>query len=558
MKNNQNKYIIEKLYELKLLSAETLENINLKRQTQKTSFVQILIDEGVEFKKLSIILKDSFNIDSIESLENIILNDNLKIINYDLSNKYKIIPLTKTDKTITIAMEDPFDFRTIDDLELITKLKVIPVLVKSIHLKNFINKNYSNIKINSIASQFLIDENLKKNIYILDETQIKNIQNAPAVKLIDSLIESAVLLNASDIHIEPYEKTIRTRYRIDGKLKEFQSVDIVLLSNIISRLKIMGTLDISEKRLPQDGHFKMDINDIKIDFRLSTMPTIHGEKAVIRIIYSQLDILSKENLGFFKEDIEKIDLLLKNPYGAILVTGPTGSGKSTTISSFLKDLNKPDVNIVTIEDPVENVMQGVNQININNKASLGFSNILRSVLRQDPDIIMIGEIRDNETAKIAIQASLTGHLVLSTLHTNDAITSIVRLMDMGVEDFLLTSAINAVISQRLVRKLCDNCKTHKTIDTKNAKIFKLPYDTIVFEAVGCNTCGDSGYKGRFAVYEIIFMDEILKTLLENKATKEEIKKILKQKGNNTISDCILKNILLGNTSILEMYATVFC
>lgn len=558
MKNQQNEFIIKKLYDLKILSKETLKNITLKMETEKTSFIQMVIDEGVEFKKLANILKDSFNIESVESLENITLEKNLEIIDYDTAIKYKVIPLKKTDKIITVAIENPFDSKIIDDLELITNLKVIPVLVKSSQLKNFIDKNYSDSKISSIASQFLIDENLKKDIYTLDENQIKNIQNAPAVKLIDSLIESAVLLNASDIHIEPYEKIIRTRYRIDGKLKEFQSVDIILLPNIISRLKIMGTLDISEKRLPQDGHFKININNNKIDFRLSTMPTIHGEKAVIRMIYSQSDILSKEKLGFFKEDIEKIDLLLKNPYGAILVTGPTGSGKSTTISSFLKDLNKGDVNIVTIEDPVENIIHGINQININNKATLGFSNILRSVLRQDPDIIMIGEIRDNETAKIAIQASLTGHLVLSTLHTNDAISSIARLIDMGVEDFLLTTAINALISQRLVRKLCDNCKTYKIIDPKDAKIFNLSIDTGVYEPRGCNICGGSGYKGRFAVYELVFMDEILQTLVENKATKEEIKKTLKERGINTILDCILKNVILGNTSIFEMYTAFFC
>jgi type IV pilus assembly protein PilB len=364
------------------------------------------------------------------------------------------------------------------------------------------------------------------------------------------------MYNASDIHIEPTENNIRVRLRIDGHLSEFQSVDISLLPNLISRLKIMGNMDVSDRRLPQDGHFNQAVNSKLIDFRLSTMPTIFGEKAAIRLIYKEKSQLSKEDLGFFPHDLEKITRLFQNPYGAILLTGPTGCGKSTTLASFMQELNKEDVNIVTIEDPVEHILTGANQININPKAGLNFANALRSILRQDPDILMVGEIRDEETAQLAIQAALTGHLVLSTLHTYSAVSAITRLLDMRVPDYLAASAIKGIISQRLVRRVCEHCKTTVKISPTHARLLDLPENTEISEGKGCSHCGGTGLRGRFAVYEYFTITDELSQLIDRRRGIGIIKKYLEEHDFHSMRDNAIKNVLQGNTTPAEIIANV--
>lgn len=329
--------------------------------------------------------------------------------------------------------------------------------------------------------------------------------------------------------------------------------EIILLEQLISRLKIISGMDISEKRLPQDGSFKFNE---QISFRVSTLPTINGEKAVIRLIYVDNNDLNKNNLGFFEEDLPYIEKLFQNLYGAIIITGPTGSGKTTTLNSFIKDLNTNEVNIVTVEDPVENIIYGVNQININPKINFDFPMALRAILRQDPDIIMLGEIRDSITANIAMRSAITGHLVLTTLHTNDAISSIMRLRDMGIENFMISSAVKGVISQRLVRRLCPHCKKEIKISEADAKIFSLPINTIVYESSGCEFCNNIGYKGRLALYEYFLVDEKIRSLIENKSSYDEIKYYLSEKNFLTLKDNAIKNALLGNTSLREIYKKI--
>lgn len=378
-------------------------------------------------------------------------------------------------------------------------------------------------------------------------------ENNSVVKILDQIINDAIAKNAGDIHIEPFEKIIRIRYRIDGCMHTINKFDINLLDSIVCRLKIISGMDISEKRLPQDGNFKF--ND-QISFRVSTIPTINGEKATVRLIYVDTNDLNKNNLGFFEEDLPQIEKLFQNPYGAVIITGPTGSGKTTTLNSFIKDLNTDEINIITVEDPVENVIYGVNQININPKINFDFPQSLRAILRQDPDVIMLGEIRDSTTADITMRSAITGHLVLTTLHTNDAISSIIRLNDMGVENFMISAALKGVISQRLVRKLCPHCKKQIKIDLADSKILNLPPDIIIYESNGCNFCNNIGYKGRIALYEYFLVDEKMRFLIENKSSYDEIKSYLADKNFSTLKDNSIKNLLLGNTTISEIYKKI--
>jgi type IV pilus assembly protein PilB len=330
---------------------------------------------------------------------------------------------------------------------------------------------------------------------------------------------------------------------------DFQRIDISMQPKLISRLKNLGGMDISERRLPQDGHFKARVGDEEVDFRLSTLPTLYGEKAVVRLLYGKQSRLGKNELGFFPEDLKKLDVLFNRPFGAVFVTGPTGSGKSTTLSCFLEGLNTEDVNIVTVEDPVENPIPGVNHIIMEPAAGFNFENALRSILRQDPDIIMIGEIRDKQTARIAIQAAVTGHLVLSTLHTNDAAGVLERLLDMGVEPYLVAAALAGVIAQRLVRHICPDCKVQKPLSMEEALLLELPPDAPSFTGAGCSRCGNTGYRGRFAVYEYIILDDALKRhmIQEPESFAAELRR-----NRNGLKDNCLRNITEGNTTAREV------
>lgn len=380
----------------------------------------------------------------------------------------------------------------------------------------------------------------------------KEFRNVSIIRLVDLVINEAIKMKASDIHIEPFSNEIRIRFRIDGDLMDIQNLPIEYLSSITTRIKIMGKMDIAEKRVPQDGSMEFYFEDKQIDLRISSLPTVHGEKIVIRILDRDSFILSKEELGLYSKNLESFEKILKQPYGIILVTGPTGSGKTTTLYSILKELNSIEKNIITIEDPVEYKLEGINQVQVNTKAGLTFANGLRSILRQDPDIIMVGEIRDSETAKIAVRSAITGHLVFSTLHTNDTVSSIVRLIDMGVKPYLVSSAIIGIISQRLVKKLCDKCKRpYYATDFEKSFLGSGEDELILYKPGKCASC-NNGFKGRIAVYEVLSIEEEIRELINKRASSDEIKKLAIKKGMTTLLYNLKKLALKGEITVDEV------
>jgi len=446
-----------------------------------------------------------------------------------------------------VAMEDPGDYDIIADLQDISGYYIVPVIADAFEIRRQLDMLYGEEAVDNIASQWLVERRLKERTQVTDSALLEQLSSAPAVRLIDSLIESGVISRASDIHIEPFESYLKTRYRVDGELVPFRTVNLGLLPSIISRLKIMGDMDITEKRIPQDGHFSLRVLGTRVEFRVSTMPTRLGEKAALRLLYGDGARLKKEDLGFFEEDLAVLTKLFHMPHGAIIMTGPTGSGKSTTLTCFLEEFNNEKLNIVTAEDPVENPIPGVNHISVDPQAGLGFANALRHILRQDPDIIMIGEMRDSETAKIAIQAAITGHVVLSTLHTNDAPGVIERVIDMGVEPFLVAAAINGIIAQRLARRICTACKKPAKLTASDAKILGIDKETTVYAGVGCEECNFKGDTGRIAVYEYILIDDKLRSRI----TSEPAKLAAKLRKKEGLKRNIARNVALGRISVAE-------
>jgi len=376
--------------------------------------------------------------------------------------------------------------------------------------------------------------------------------NNPSVRLVDSIIREAIPFKASDIHIEPFERNVKVRYRIDGDLQLRVEFPIESYSAIAARIKIMSGINIAERRIPQDGRISMTINGTDYDFRVSTLPTVYGEKFVIRILDKTSFNFTRTDLGFTADENLVIDKILAHSYGIVLLTGPTGCGKSTTLYSFLKEINRPTVNVITVEDPVEYTMHGINQVQVNNKANLTFSSTLRSILRQDPDIIMIGEIRDEDTAEIAVRAAITGHLVFSTLHTNDAPGAIIRLEDMKVSDYLVADALVGVIAQRLVKRLCPACKKRGKTNESEMKILGIEEPVSIFRAQGCQFCGNTGYKGRIAVHEIMYMSERLRSAVTNGQSLEELRNIAQEEGMVTLWNSCKKLVMKGVTDIAEL------
>lgn len=376
--------------------------------------------------------------------------------------------------------------------------------------------------------------------------------NNPAVRLVDSIVKEAIPYRASDIHIEPFEKRVRVRYRIDGDLQERAEFPIESYAAICARIKILSGMNIAERRVPQDGRINMIVGGKEYDFRVSSLPTVYGEKFVIRILDKTSFHFNREDLGFTPDENAMIDKMLMRPHGIILLTGPTGCGKSTTLYSFLKEVNSTDVNIVTVEDPVEYTMQGVNQTQVNPKADMTFARALRSILRQDPDIIMIGEIRDEETAEIAVRAAITGHLVFSTLHTNDAPGAITRLEDMGVQDYLVADALVGVIAQRLVKRLCPACKKRGKTNAKEMEVLGINEPVSIFRPQGCQFCNNTGYKGRIAIHEIMFMNEHMKNEVTKNKSLESLRELAQKNGMVTLWSSCQSLVIKGITSIQEL------
>ena len=475
----------------------------------------------------------------------------VKTISESLARKYNVLPVQFIDDKLLLLMNDPLNIIAEDDVRIASGRDIKIALCGRAEIAQAISKYYSEDYMKKTAEEF---KNLGKIEEIFEEELSDDIKNAPAVKLVDSIIQNAVRSKASDIHIEPFENRVCVRYRIDGALqKQFDSPKEPL-AGLITRIKIMSNMDIAERRVPQDGRIFTRVDNENVDLRVSVLPTVNGEKVVIRILDKSAFNVDKSVLGIADDDLDKINKIISKPHGIVLVTGPTGSGKSTTLYSLLKDLNNEDKNIITIEDPVEFSMDGINQVNVNTKAGLTFASGLRSILRQDPDIVMLGEIRDYETAEIAIRAAITGHLVLSTIHTNDAPSSIVRLKDMGVAPYLVSSALVGIIAQRLIRKLCLHCREKYSASNYEKEILGVPKDQelTLYRKVGCNRCSNTGYKGRVGIYEIMEINRELRELINEDASVENITNAALRNGMKTLSKSAINVILKGNSTIEEL------
>lgn len=478
------------------------------------------------------------------------------LVSVDLLKKYTCIPFELDPYNANIlhlAMADPMDMAAIDDISIVTNLQIEPYIATTRDILAAIDRCYGASETLDAARRFTQERaQLRGN---MEETEINaDVSDAPIVQLVRSLVEQAVRQRASDIHIEALESKVRVRYRIDGALFERMVYDNSLLPAISTRIKIMGGMDISEKRKPQDGRMSIVVDRQEYDIRISSIPTVHGEKIVMRIS-SKLNLTrNKKELGLAPDEMARFDHMMASPFGIIFVTGPTGSGKSTTLYTALSELNREEVNIVTVEDPVEADIEGINQIQVNNKVDLTFASALRSILRQDPDIIMIGEIRDQETAGIAVQASITGHLVVSTLHTNNAVGTLNRMADMGVERYLIADSVVGVIAQRLVRKLCPHCRKMRPASEEEKRILRQNTDREVniYEPAGCKLCNNTGFFGRTGVFEIMEVNEEIRNLISENGTTEELEEAARRSGMRTLRQNGIRYVLDGTTSIEEM------
>ncbi len=546
-----------KLGELLLYAGKiSHEQLNEALEDQKTSKMklgEIVVSKGW--------LKPEEIIDTLElqlgfpkvDLSKYEVNSNVAtLIPESIVKKYKLIAIDKEDNRLTVAMVDPLNFFAIDDIKLYTKMDVIPFLASGEDIDKVIERYYSSVLTQNALNE-LSDTFIPAEDDMGVEEEMLEVASAPIVKLINSIIEQAMRSRASDIHIEPSHNDIRVRFRIDGDLKEIMVLPKSNLSAITTRIKIIGRMDIAEKRIPQDGRVEMRFNDNEIDLRISTLPTVYGEKIVIRILDKSNFNFTKEGLGFSQGNLNKLNNMIAQPYGMLLVTGPTGSGKSTTLYTILKELNVQTKNVITVEDPVEYKLKGISQVQVNPKAGLTFASGLRSILRQDPDTIMIGEIRDSETAEIAVRAAITGHLVLSTLHTNDSSSTIARLVDMGLEPYLVSSAIIGIISQRLVKLLCPKCKQKYKASDSEKKILGIDNkkDITFYKPIGCNSC-NNGYRGRAAIHEVMLVNENIRRLINKGANTDDIRRQALEDGMSTLLQSSTDLALNGDTSFEEI------
>ncbi len=475
----------------------------------------------------------------------------------DFMKKHKAIPVQYDQNGVLIvATSKPLDCHTMSALSVQLSCKCTYILVPSAQIDRYVDSVAASISTTAALSDLNTEKTEQQlNAMMKGELSISNendVINNPAVRLVDSIIKEAIPYRASDIHIEPFEKHVKVRYRIDGDLHNRAEFPIEAYSAICARLKIMSGLNIAERRVPQDGRINMAVGGKEYDFRVSTLPTVFGEKFVIRVLDKSSFQFTRGDLGFTAKDNAIVDKMLARPYGIVLLTGPTGCGKSTTLYSFLKELNDPSVNIVTVEDPVEFTMNGINQTQVNVKANMTFATALRSILRQDPDVIMIGEIRDEETAEIAVRSAITGHMVFSTLHTNDAPGAILRLQDMGVDNYLVVDALVGVIAQRLVKRLCPACKQVGRATAKELEILGMDEPVTIARPKGCQFCNHTGYKGRTAVHEVMYMNDKMKTVVMNEKNLDVIRREAIENGMTPLWNACRELVLSGTTSLQEL------
>jgi type IV pilus assembly protein PilB len=545
------------LLERGLLTREQLYAALEEQTRSRKSLGRVLIDQGtVRESDLVATLAAQIGLEYVDLGDYQVDPTAVSTINAALARRYQAVPVSWDDGRLVVAMADPSNVFAIDDIRTITGAEVRAVvstraaILEAIDRHNQLDSDVENVS--AEAASMADDED--------DLSRVKEVtEDAPIVKLVNLLISQAVQERASDIHIEPTEKDVRIRYRVDGVLHEKMRSPKNIQNGLVSRLKIMADINIAERRVPQDGRVSVRLQDKQVDLRVATLPTVYGEKVVMRILDKSTALLKLSDLGFLPQNMERFATSYRKPYGMILVTGPTGSGKSTTLYATLNIVNDVARNIITVEDPVEYRLAGINQCQVNVKAGMTFAAALRSILRSDPDVVLVGEIRDRETATIAIEASLTGHLVLSTLHTNDAATTPTRLVEMGVEPFLVSSALDCVVAQRLARKLCDRCKEGYQPATAELESVGWTEDDevpTIFRPVGCAACGRTGYLGRFAIHEVMLVTEDIERLIVDRGHSEDIKKVAVAQGMLTLRQAGLQQVRSGMTSIEEVLRVV--
>ena len=542
------------------ITQEQLEKALVLQKGKKKRLGLILVDENITTEEaIARALSRQLEYDMVDLKDVEVPEEMQNLLPVDILKKYTMIPFeysTEGANIVRVAMSDPMDLDALDDINIITNLQVEPVVATPTSILRALDKYYGQKDVLSKLDEYTKE---KEALEEQEDMYSEDVQNSPIVQLVKSMIEQAVRQRSSDIHIEPMEKQVRIRYRIDGTLYERMTYSHRLLPAIVARIKIIGGMDIAEKRKPQDGRITQIVDRVEYDIRVSVLPTVYGEKIVMRLTSKQALTKEKSQLGFNEEELKVFDRILSNPHGILLVTGPTGSGKSTTLYTALSELNSEEVNIITVEDPVEANIDGINQVQTNNKANLTFASALRSILRQDPDIIMIGEIRDSETAGIAVQASITGHLVVSTLHTNSAASTITRLADMGVEPYLIADSTVGIIAQRLVRRLCPSCKQAYEPNAEERELLKIS-DTEpvkIYKSCGCVNCDNTGYRGRIGVYEIMEVTHDLKIIIAKGGSADDIKEQALKEGMNTLRMSATRYVLDGITSVSEMKKVSF-
>jgi type IV pilus assembly protein PilB len=551
----------ELLLARKLITEDQLVEARRIAAEKNHALGRVLIEEGLVTEgSLFSILAELLNLTFVDLSDTKIDPSAASLVSEGVARRHNLIPIAFDGPRLVVAMADPANVVAIDDIRAMTKHEVRQVVATKADVINAINRSY---RLDS-AAEGLVEEATAEGGAEQDlESQLESAgaDDAPIIKLVNLLISQAVNDRASDIHIEPEANGVRVRYRIDGVLHEVMNPPKAVQAGMASRLKIMADINIAERRKPQDGRISLTVQGKQIDIRVATLPTVYGEKLVLRILDKSSVLLHLGDLGFSAQNYQRFQESYKKPYGQILVTGPTGSGKSTTLYATINILNRTEVNIITVEDPVEYRLPGINQIQTNPKAGLTFASALRSILRSDPDIVLIGEIRDSETAQISTEAALTGHLVLSTLHTNDAPSAMTRLVEMGIEPYLVGSALDCVVAQRLARKLCARCKEPYVPTEKELTSATIRFDPAedlpkLYRAAGCSACGNTGYKGRLALHEVMTVTEDIERLTVENAPSETIKKVAIEQGMRTLRDDGMEKVVSGATSIEEVLRVV--
>lgn len=549
------------LVEANVITNDQLMEALAKQKESGSRLGEILVDmKFTDETEIAEAMAQQMKIPVAKIREAKLLPEVIALLPEDMVRKHNVIPFELDENNaniLRVAMADPLDIIAVDDLSIITNMQIEVMAATPSDISYAIEKYYGNAQSAKLAESFS-QERMEKDKKLKGDKEESNeeVDNSPIVLLVNKIIEQAVNERASDIHIEALEDQVRVRYRIDGAMQEVMRYPKDLQSAIVARIKIVSGMNISEKRAPQDGRMTLIFNRVEYDLRVSSLPTTFGEKVVMRIASKSGLNKEKSELGFQEEELKRFDGILKNPHGIILVTGPTGSGKSTTLYTVLNELNGGDVNIITVEDPVEADVDGINQVQVNEKAGLTFASALRSILRQDPDIIMIGEIRDEETANIAVKAAITGHLVVSTLHTNSAASTITRLEDMGIEPYMVADSVVGIIAQRLVRRICPKCHVQKQMSDTDKFRLRLRGDSnpTIYEPSekGCAYCNNSGYRGRIGVYEIMPVTPALREAISRGDGAEDIQKVALKEGLTTLRLGAAKLVLKGITSISEV------